>query len=89
MSKPIDILQEAIARGLLGLSSHRRKSPGKPGEVIKKMSDENRKILKNLKSEDVSEAKLGTLGAWAGHIGNYFEEQFKDLKKEFDKRILK
>ena len=61
---PAEVLNHAIARATwLGGA---RRPKGKPGEIIASMSEEDRALLRELKSEDISPEKLSPKVAWLG-----------------------
>lgn len=51
--KPIEVLDIAIWRGLM----NNIRPPGTPGEIINKLRPEDRKILEQLKSDDVANVR--------------------------------
>ena len=62
---------------------------GKPGEIIKKLSEDKRKILRKLKSDDISSDKISDRYAgWADYIEPY-EKSLSRMKMEFDEKVLK
>ncbi|HUU88150.1 MAG TPA: hypothetical protein VMX17_10410 [Candidatus Glassbacteria bacterium] len=91
MKKPIEILDKIINQIHLGVLSFRNKKKwkGKPGEIIEKLSEEERKTLEGLKSEDISEEKTGSLAAWAGHVSDDSESTLREMKLKFDEVIKK
>jgi len=100
--KPIDVFHKlfGIAYELTNRSSLRRKPEnqrGKPGELLNKLSTEERKILDNLSSDDIADEKkiergLIDLSAYPDSFSLLEKQAKEDLsnsKIEFDKKIIK
>jgi len=85
---PVDILQRAMVYSLIS-AKRAAKWVGKPGEVIEKLPKSARDILKNLKSDDITEGKVKDVRDWVDAVPDRFKETEKFLKKKFDKFILR
>ena len=83
--KPIEVLEKAMFY-ISGLYSNRIK--GKPGAVIEKLSDQNRSILQNLKSDEISPDVIRKEDIF-GDDAYYQNKEFQESKLEFDKRMKK
>jgi hypothetical protein len=59
LNKPFDILEKAIGEGILRNKLNKYK---KPGSIIEKLSEEDREILKQLKSDDIKTIRKDLIG---------------------------
>lgn len=73
----------------------RRGEVGKPGELVERMSAEEREALKGLTSEQLSEGKVPKTDIYLTAEGSFFSpdetanKMVRDAKLEFDKKIVK
>ena len=73
----------------------REGTAGKPGELVEKMSAEEREALKGLTSDQISEGKVSKgevqLAADSTFYSNkeYYDRITKEAKLKFDKQIVK
>ena len=95
----MDMLQRAFAKGRISFflngDIHDSRRPKKPGEIIQGMTDEERELLKGLKSDDIAEGKLDRYAPYLQyqtrderHRASFLEEA-KKLMSKFDRKILK
>ena len=73
---PVEVLQHAMAiGGWPSLISSRRyqRYQGRPGEIIEKLGAKERAVLKNLRSDDITEKNVDRYAAWLGYDGYYGE----------------
>jgi hypothetical protein len=63
----------------------RPNSPGKPGEMIERLSDEEREVLKELKSDDIDPTKIP---GPAYYCGDYYTDYAADQKFRADKLLF-
>lgn len=81
MKNPIEVLFGAIQYGVM-VGNICKKAPG---SVIKKLSDESRQILSNLKSDDVRKIRVES---WEIGDVEYMErKKMSEEKLEFDKKF--
>lgn len=73
---PIDILSRAFSYTLLSS----RKIPNRPGAVIEKLSSEDRQVLSELKSDDISSDVVPR--------DQIFGDDAHYRQKEFDKELM-
>lgn len=93
---PLDVLEIAMARGgwpsLLSSRSFRRYQ-GRPGEIIEKLTPEQRATLRELRSDDVGEGKISRYAAWLGYDGynpgELHAETIHKMLAEFDRKVLR
>lgn len=93
---PLDVLEIAMARGgwpsLVSSRSFRRYQ-GRPGEIIEKLSPQQRVTLQELRSDDVAEGKVSRCAAWLGYDGYDRGELRADtvhtMLAEFDRKVLR
>ena len=93
---PMDVLQIAIARGghpSLISSCRYRRFEGRPGEIVEKLSPEQRAALRELRSGDVTEGKIGRGVAWLSQgfyePGRLPPETVRDALMAFDCEVLR
>lgn len=99
IEKAVDVLHKAMGRAGVSVFSSRRlkKWQGKPGEIIAKMSEEDKEKLRELKSDDISSGAMGRDADLAAYTGyqesdedkNRYEQLGKELKLKFDEKIVK
>jgi hypothetical protein len=82
--KPTEVLDKAMF-WVSGLFSRRYK---KPGEVIERLSAQDRSVLQNLKSEEISPDVIREEDIF-GDDAYYQNKEFQESKLEFDKRMKK
>lgn len=93
---PLDVLETAMARGgrpSLVLSRSFRRYQGRPGEIIEKLSPEQRATLRELRSDDVADGKVSRDAAWLGYDG-YDRGELRagtvhKMLAEFDRKVLR
>ena len=99
--KAIDIFRKLFRKAyqLSGSCSGRinwsdKRNPGPPGELVKSLSNEEREILKDLRSSDLSEEKIphgeiDIISYYANITDPDMPNYIKDQKLKFDKKIVK
>ncbi len=84
---PLDVLHKAMA---WVNPVFRTVGKGPPGEIIGRLTPEEREILKGLRSEDIRPGKVPYYGHWGGNYQAWdFEQDFRRRKEEFDRTVLK
>lgn len=81
-----EILSRLIARVLM---VDRYKRPGKPGEVVQSLPEEQRTILSGLRSDDIGPDTIRRDLLWVGN-GTYRERTQSLIREEclkFDKKL--
>ena len=84
---PVGVLRVAIARG--GHPS----IEGRPGEIVEKLTPDQRATLCELRSADVAEGKIGRDVAWFGYglyePGQISPEAAREMLLTFDRKVLR
>ena len=89
---PLAVLKRALWK--ITLDGGRR-FENKPGAVIESINEQDREVLKTLKSSDIdgspSNEKIGEqeLGIFSGFAGFYQNKEFDKDKEEFNKKLKK
>jgi hypothetical protein len=97
---PIEAFRYLFERAYWWISRHsiyqiRRGEVGKPGELVERMSAEERKALKNLTSDQLAEGKVFKTDIVLTAEGKFLsakesaDEMIRDAKLNFDKQIVK
>lgn len=90
---PETTLRQAIGRGgwrSMITSSRRWKDwQGRPGEVIERMPEEQRAMLRELRSDDISEGRIGNGVAWLSWDGSSSRTDPQGIFEEFDRKMLR
>jgi hypothetical protein len=73
------------------ISSRRfRMYQGRPGEVIEKMDEETRALLRELRSDDLAPEKTSRYAAWLGQSHEDDQaRQFSEMLLKHDREVLR
>lgn len=91
---PVDALERAMAIGGHAgvISSRRRKKyQGRPGEVIERMDEPTRALLRELRSDDISPERASRYAAWLGEddsADGRWPAECQRMMLDFDQKVL-